>query len=105
MKDLNQILSDISDCIDRYETLKIGDVHTQSDIGRKLSVNLKHLADLKVHYKDLWNKAFIESPEKSDKKKEIYADGLVPELYKIRQILRYSEGVLNMIRSTISANK
>lgn len=105
MKDLTTILSEVNEAIEMYETLKIGDVHTQSDIGRKLSVNIKYLGDLKTEYKGIWNNAFVNSSEKSDKKKEIEADIKVPELYQIRQVLRYSEGVLNMIRSSISANK
>lgn len=105
MKDLKEILGEINKQIEMYETLQIGDVHTQSDIGRKLAINIKYLGDLKLHFKQEWNKAFIGSDAKSDKKKEIDADEKVPELYVTRQVLRYSEGVLNMIRTSISANK
>ena len=105
MKQLNEICQNINKAVEDYETCKLGDIHTQSNIGRALAVNLKYLSDYKVEYHERHNQAFIESGEKSDKKKEMEADIQVPELYKIRQIQRSAEKVLEVIRSTISANK
>ena len=47
----------------------------------------------------------MESAEKSDKKKEIDADMKVPELYLIRNVLRYTEKNLDTLRTSVSANK
>lgn len=105
MKDLNEILSDINKCIDDHATCKLGTIQTQLEISRTLAVNLKWLGDYKVYYKEQWNKAFMESTEKSDKKKEIDADTKVPELYLIRNVLRYTEKNLDTLRTSVSANK
>lgn len=105
MKQLNDICQNINDAVEKYEVCKLGDIQTQSEIGRTLSVNLKYLSDHKIDFHNLWNKAFLDSEEKSDKKKEMEANERVPELYMIRQIQRSAQTVLDVVRSTISANK
>lgn len=105
MKALSQILEGINNAVDQYSVCKLGDVHTQSDIARELAVNLAYLSDHKIEAHERWNLAFEKSDKKSDKKKEIDADNSVPELYKIRQIQRSAEKLLEVVRTTISANK
>lgn len=105
MKPLYDILEAINDSVEAYETCKLGDVHTQSEIARNLSVNLKYLADAKVCFHEDWIQAFGKSDKKSDTKRAIDADTECPELYKIRQVQRATENLLNVVRSTISANK
>lgn len=105
MKALSQILEGIELAVEQYDTCKLGDVHTQSEIARTLSVNLFFLTEHKLEAFRKWNKSFIECKEKSDQKKEAQAHEQVPDYYLIYQIQKSGENLLSVIRTTISANK
>ena len=105
MKPLQQILDGIELAVEEYELCKIGDATTQSGIAKNLGVNLFFLVEHKVEAHSNWTKAFTESKQKSDQKREAEANTQNPEYYKICQIQKAGENLLNVVRSTISANK
>ena len=105
MKALSQILEGIELAVEQYDTCTIGDVHTQSEIARTLSVNLFFLAEHKVEAYKEWLSAYHNSPEKTDGKREKYADNAVQSFDTICQIQKSGENLLSVIRTTISANK
>lgn len=105
MKPLHEILENINLAVEHYETCKLGDVHTQSEIAKTLSVNLFFLAEHKVKCYKEWLNAYHDCPEKTDGKREKYADNTVQSFDKICQIQRSGENLLSVIRTTISANK
>ena len=105
MKPLTQILEGINLAVEQYDTCKLGDVHTQSEIARNLSVNLFFLAEHKIEAYKEWLNSYHNSPEKTDGKREKYADNTVQSLDTICQIQRSGENLLSVLRTTISANK
>lgn len=105
MKNLAQILEGIELSVEQYETKSLSLTADQSEIAKDISVNLFFLTDHKIEAFYKWNKAFIESKQKSDQKKEAEAHEQVPEYFKICQIQKAGENVLQILRTTISANK
>lgn len=105
MKPLAQILDAIQLAVEQYETKNLSLIQDQSEIAKDISVNLFFLTDHKLEAFYRWNKAFIESNHKSDQKKEAEAHEQVPEYIKICQIQKAGENVLQIMRTTISANK
>ena len=105
MKALSQILEGIELAVEQYDTCKLGDVHTQSEIARTLSVNLFFLTEHKLEAYKEWLSAYHNSPEKTDAKREKYADSAVQSFDTIYQIQKSGETLLSVIRTTISANK
>lgn len=105
MKPLQQILDGIELAVEQYETKGLGIVADQSEIARDLAVSLFFLTEHKLEAFRKWNKSFIECKEKSDQKKEAQAHEQVPDYYLICQIQKSGENVLQILRTTISANK
>jgi hypothetical protein len=61
IRDLNEVLDNITSAIDRYETCKIGDTHTQSEIAKSLSTNLHFLVQFKIESHDAWMSTWFNS--------------------------------------------
>lgn len=104
MKNLQEILSGVTGCVDRYHTCKLSFVQDQSEILRDLSTYLYYLTQHYVDYKEAWMKVYMETTG-SNAKKEREADFYVPELFTIKHILAAGTKVQDSIRSTLSANK
>lgn len=104
MKDLNEILSDISKCIDDLEVKKIGFIQERTEILERLSFNYYWLTEHrdKAH-KDWMSIYFQASGSNAAKEKE--ADNEVPELYTIRHFMSSTKLVIDSLRTSISANK
>lgn len=102
---LELILENIRKAVSDYETKQLGLLSEQSDIARDLAVNLFFLTDFKIQAHSEWIKVFAECKEKSDLKKEAKAHELVPTYYMICQVQKAGENVLQILRTTISANK
>lgn len=105
MEELEQILINIQDAIERYQTLTLKDVHTQSNILRKLTTNLAQLETYRAEYYDQWLNCYFSSKEQSNAAKEKQCDRDVPELHMIRKVMRGAYRVVDSIRSTISVYK
>jgi hypothetical protein len=104
LKPLEDILNNINQAIERYETCKLGLVHDQSEIARTISANLHWLTEWRVYYHAEWMSVYFETSG-TNASKEREADYRVPELYKIRQFMTSGSKVLDSLRSTISVNK
>lgn len=104
MRKLEDILTEISNCIDRYQTCKLSFTHDQSEILRDLSTLLFQLSEHRVKFHEDWMQIYFETSG-SNPTKEREADYQVPELYKIRHFMTSGYKVLESLRSTISANK
>lgn len=104
MKDLNGILESVVSANDRFRTLKLSQVHEQSEILRDLSCAYSDLILWKDHYRNAWLDAY-NSESGSNAKKEREADSKVREYEKIKDLLRAIDNQMDAIRSTISANK
>lgn len=105
MRELEDILSAIRKSVSDFENKSIGFTSDQTEILRDLGVNLFFLTDYKTQAFYDWNDAFINSVQKSDEKKQADAHKQHPEYFKICQIQKAGENVLQIIRTTISANK
>lgn len=105
MRELDQILENINLAVEKYEAKGLGLISDQCDTAKDLSVNLFFLTEHKIDSFYKWNKAFHESNHKSDQKKEAEAHNQHPEYIKICQIQKAGENVLQILRTTISANK
>lgn len=105
MKGLQQILDGIELSVEQYETKSLNLIADQSEIARDLAVNLFFLTDHKIEAYNEWIEAYHNCPEKTDGKREKHADSKVPTFYTICQIQKAGENVLQILRTTISANK
>ena len=102
---LTEILAKIDQATEKYDTCKIGDTHTQSEILKEMSTALHFLISHKVDAHKAWLKAYYECKEKSATSKEKHADNTVPELYIIRHFMTSGYKIVDSLRTTISANK
>lgn len=105
MKPLTDILEAINKAINDYETKDLSLTYDSCDTAKNIAVNLFFLTEHKLEAFRKWNKSFIECKEKSDQKKEAQAHEQVPDYYLICQIQKSGENVLQILRTTISANK
>lgn len=105
MKALQQILDAIELAVEMYNTKDVSFIQDQSEIAKDIAVNLFFLTDHKLEAFSKWNRAFILSAHKSDQKKEAEAHAIHPEYYTICQIEKAGMNVLQILRTTISANK
>lgn len=105
MKELNEVLEEINNSIDKYHTLQLKQVIEQSEILRSLTSSLFWLEKHRVEAHEKWNSTYFKSQGKSGAAKEREADLKVPELYMIRRIMTGGYKVVDSIRSTISIHK
>lgn len=104
MKELTGILDRIINANHRYRILKLSNVIEQSEILRDLSCAYSDLTLLKEQYRDEWLDAY-NAETGSNAKKERSADSSVREYDKVKDVLRATELQIQVVRSTISANK
>lgn len=105
MKDLKEILANIDNCIEKYETCKLSFVADQSEILQTLSTNLHWLEQHRVKAHADWMSYYFNSKGKSNAEKEREAELKCPELYMIRHFIASGRLVFDSVRSTLSANK
>ena len=105
MKKLNEILESINEEVDKYHTLQLKDVLTQSEILRNLTSNLYFLESYRVEYHEKWLSVYHNSAAKTSAAKEREADNVVREIYMIRRIMTSGYKVVDSVRSTISIHK
>lgn len=105
MKSLQELLENIQDAIERYQTLHLKQVPDQSDILRILTTNLEQLEVYRADYYDDWLNIYFTCDATSDAQKTKWCDNKVPELHRIRKIMRGAYKVVDSIRSTISVYK
>ena len=105
MKPLDKIIEAINLSTEKYEDLKIGDTHTQSEILQSLSANVYFLTEYRIHFHKQWMKAYFDSNGGSAAAKERFADNEVPELYTVRHLMASVNKVIDSLRTIISANK
>ncbi len=105
MKDLQEILSNINNSIDRYNNLPLIDYKELSEILRELTSNLFYLEGIRSDAKRDWNEIYLNSKETSVKGKEREADMEVHELYMIRRVMTAGYRITDAIRSQISIYK
>lgn len=104
MRTLQETLAQIESAKDKYDTCKLSQTATQSEILRDLATSLYDLAHYKTVYHKDWLNAYNEF-KGSNAAKEKYADTKVSEMYLIRQISAAGQRISDAVRSTLSANK
>ncbi len=105
MKPLTEVLIQIDDAIERYQTLDLKMVSDQSEILQQLTTSLYDLAKHRVDYHEKFNSVYLNSQAKTNAAKEKEAELRVPELYKIKHLDRKAEKVADTIRTTIATNR
>ena len=105
MKDEIEILAEVARYIEMYQEMKLKLVSDQSNILRSLTTNLAQLETYRADYYDEWLDVYFKHKDLSNAAREKLADKEVPQLHRIRKIMRGSYAVVNSIRSTISVNK
>ena len=105
MKPLLEITTDLMGAIDKYDSLPLDDVRELSEILRTLDVNLSYLVHVRDEYYRKFKSIYFNSTAKTHAGKDREAEQLVPELDKIRKILRHYGETQKSIRSQISLRK
>lgn len=105
MKDLTEILTSISDNIDKLETLKLSFTQPRSEVLDSLSSDYFWLTEHRIKFNEDWMSVYFNSKATSSAAKEREADMRVPELYKIRHMMSSTKLVIDSLRTSISANK
>ena len=80
MKPLEEILFNINDSVDRYQTLLLKNVSEQSDILRDLTTALSQLEVHRADYYDQWLNVYFTCKHTSDAARCKWADNEVKEL-------------------------
>jgi hypothetical protein len=102
---MEQILKQISDCIERLDTLQLGFTHERSEMLDKLSINYFRLTEYRDKAHKDWMSYYFNSKANSSAAKEREADMKVPELYTLRHLMSSTKLVIDSLRTSISANK
>ena len=102
---MEQILKQISDCIERLDTLQLGFTHERSEMLDKLSINYFRLTEHRDKAHKDWMSYYFNSKANSSAAKEREADMKVPELYTLRHLQAATKLVIDSLRTSISANK
>ena len=95
------ILQRINEIVKEYNELPIPTALKVSELHRELTSQLFYLVSHRAHFHTLHNKHILES-EKSVAKATAEANEKHQELYLIRQVMKYADGVVNAMRSEIS---
>lgn len=104
MRDLDTILSDISQANEMYRTLKLSFTLDQSDILRTLSCCYVDLVEHKRQARESWLDVY-NMIDGTNAAKEREADNQVKEYDLIKDVMKAVSMQIDSIRSTISANK
>jgi len=105
MKTLTEITSNLIGALDKYESLPLDDVRELSEILRVLDVNLSYLVFVRDEYYNKFQSTYFNSEAKTHAGKERESEQRVPELDKIRKVLRHFGETQKSIRSQISLRK
>jgi len=106
MKNLQEILSNINEAVDSYESLELINTNQQSEALRKLTSNLFFLEEHRIQAYNDWLNEYYSCPHTmSNAAKEKKCDTKIQELYMIRRIMSSGYRVADAIRSTISTNR
>lgn len=84
--DFNVVLRTISDIVARYQSGEFLTPETLRELHRELSTNLYYLNQFRCHFKDEWDRAYLECKESTAAAKTRYADREVKELYYCRKL-------------------
>lgn len=104
MRELNDILTDITLANEKYRTLKLSFTIEQSDILRTLSCCYVDLVEHKRIAREAWLDIY-NSIDGTNAAKEREADNQVKEYDLIKDVMKAVSMQIDSIRSTISANK
>lgn len=102
---LEEVLSNLSNVVERYQNVPLIEVLELSEILRDLGCNLSYLVTLRKHYYNEFQVAFYDSNETTQAGKYREAENKVPELDEIRKILKHYSDLQSDIRSQISLYK
>ena len=102
---LEEVLENLNDVVERYQNVPLIEVLTLSEILRDLGCNLSYLVILRKHYYNEFQVAFYNSDGSSQSAKTKHAEKQVPELDEIRKILRHYGELQRDLRTKISLYK
>jgi len=105
MKELQEILQNIDQCVERYDSMPLTDTLAQSDVLRSLTSNLFYLEKHRVKAHSDWMEVYYSCKQTSNAARAQWADNEVKELYMIRRTMESGYQLTNAIRSTISIYK
>lgn len=105
MRPLEEVLENFDDAVEFYDNMDLKFVRDQVDLGRKLVILRKELGDHKVLEHSRWMSYKFQSSAKSNAAQESEADMKAPELYKLREVLRSCERLIDQVRQSVSVYK
>ena len=105
MNQEKEILDNIAEAVDEYNTVDLMDRDSLSGILRKINSNVFYLTQYKVEARNKWHSVYKNSAAKSNAAKAQEADGTVLELKYYRDIIKVAENISNSLRSHISLSK
>ena len=101
---LGDILKEIDEAIETYNSMSLDDIKLQSDCLRKLTTNLYRLEGFRIEAKEMWLSVYF-SKAGTNAAREKISDNEVKDLYRIRRLLDSGYKVADSIRSTIGVYK
>lgn len=102
MKSLEEILDRINTAKDRYDQCKLSLAADQKEILRDLSSAYYDLTEIRVEEKEKARSYYFQSTASSHAAKEREVDFKCPEYYKIKEVLKATEKLIDAVRSTLS---
>jgi len=101
---MNEILKEIRQAIDRYNSIPLENYKEMSEVLRTLTANLFYLEEHRYIAKKDWISVYF-SQEGTNASKERVAERDVGELYMLRHLMASAYRITDSIRSLISIYK
>lgn len=105
MRQLEDILLKIRECVERYDNLPLEDYKEQSEILKALTSNLFYLERYRVEAYEKWLSVYYNCDLKTNAARSAWADNEVKERYLIKRVMTAAYKVVDSVRSTISIYK
>lgn len=106
MDSLENVLSEYNNTITCWRETPFDDLFKSAELMKDLAIILNNLSLHKIEYQIHWNKKCFELRDKmSVAASEKTANNELPELGKLRQVLKAGNNVLDSIRSQVSLLK
>ena len=99
---LEEILNNLNQIVERYQSIPLIETHSLSEILRDLGCNISYLVQLRKEYYDDFQSVVFNSKGTSNAAKVKEAEFKVPELDEIRKILTHYGELRKDLRSQIS---
>ena len=105
MKELNEILDNINNAVDKYNELPLFEVKELAEILRELVSNLFYLEKHRIRAYNEWHEVYFTCKQTTNAGKEKWADNQIQDLYMIRRLMTSAYKIVEAIRSQIGIYK